>query len=202
MADPTTATAIRVGDRTVTIGSSRGTSAVEPLVRVSLVNAMHQDAGTDGHHLVDVIRTDAAVEPGCSGGAVVDGAGKVIGIALDNVTTAGGAIGVATPIDIAQAVATQLEQSGHVVRGWLGIEGETHEDGALVRAVKAGSPAEVSGLRAGDVVAGIDGAAVASMSAVIVRVRTHRPGDVVRLLVQRDGASVDVPVTLAEKPSP
>jgi S1-C subfamily serine protease len=196
--------AMQVGDKAITIGSSRGatTAASEPLVRVSMVSAMHQDAGVDGHHFVDVIRTDAAVEPGCAGGAVLDGKGSVIGIAVDNVTTAGGAIGFATPIDVARAVADQLEQSGKVVRGWLGIEGESHEDGALVRAVKGASPAEAAGLKPGDVIVAMDGTAVASMSAVILRVRSHRPGDVVTLDVQREGAKVAVPVTLAEKPLP
>jgi S1-C subfamily serine protease len=193
--------AVEVGDRAITIGSSRGTTATEPLVRVSMVSAMHQDAGAEGHHFVDVIRTDAPVEPGCAGGAVVDGTGRVVGIAVDNVETADGAIGFATPIDVARSVAEQLERDGRVVRAWLGVDGEPHEDGALVRSVKPTSPAEAAGVQAGDVIVALDGAAVASMSAVIVQMRSHRPGDVVRLGLQRGDDRLEVPVTLAEKPA-
>jgi S1-C subfamily serine protease len=177
----------RVGDPAVTIGAG-------PQVRVSMVSAMHQDAGAGGHRFLDVMRTDRAVEPGCSGGAVVDRDGNVIGIAV--------AEDLATPIDVARSVATQLLGSGKVVRGWLGIDGETHEDGAIVRSVKGDSPAERAGLLAGDVIVAIDGAAVASMSAVVVRVRSLAPGAAVTLRVERDGTRLDVPVTLAEKPIP
>lgn len=175
----------RVGDPAVTIGAG-------PQVRVSMVSAMHQDAGAGGHRFLDVMRTDRAVEPGCAGGAVVDRDGNVIGIAV--------AEDLATPIDVARSVATQLLDRGKVVRGWLGIDGETHEDGAVVRSVKGGSPAERAGLLAGDVIVAIDGAAVASMSAIVVKVRSLAPGASVTLRVERDGTRRDVPVTLAERP--
>jgi len=189
---------MKVGDRAITIGApSRNTG---PLVRVSMVSAMNQEAGVGGRTFVDVIRTDAAVEDGCSGGAVVDSRGDVIGIALSNMDTADGVIGFATPIDVARTVADQLVQSGRVSRGWLGIDGERHADGALVRAVKAGSPAERAGLRPGDVIVGIDGDPVASMAEVVVRLRAQRPGDVVTLRIERAGRDLELPVTLGEKP--
>lgn len=193
--------ALQIGDRAITIGAASGSASSSPLVRVSMVSAMNQEAGVDGRRMVDVIRTDAAVEPGCSGGAVVDADGRVIGIAVSNMATTDGATGFATPIDVARSVADQLLTTGKVTRGWLGIDGDDHEDGAVVRAVKPASPAEAAGLRSDDVIVAIDGAAVPSMAAVVVRLRSQRPGDVLTLRVQRPEGLVDVAVTLGEKPS-
>ncbi len=97
-------------------------------------------------------------------------------------------------------MATQLLGSGHVAHGWLGIEGETHADGALVRRVMPGSPAESVGLTVGDVITSVDGAAITSMAEIVRRVRAAEVGDVVSLRVLRSGTSMDVRATLADKP--
>jgi putative serine protease PepD len=190
---------MQVGEPAFTIGATSGNAG--PLVTASMVSATNQEAGADGRKFVDVIRTDAAVEEGCAGGAVVDGEGRVIGIAVSNTATAGGAIGFATPIDVARSVADQLLATGKVTRAWLGIDGETTEDGAVVRAVKPGSPAEVAGLAAGDVLVAIDDDEVASMADVVIRLRERRPGHELEVRVRRGGDVLAVPVTLAEKPS-
>ena len=181
---------VAVGDDAIVIGSSGPKS---PVVRVSMVSAVGQEAGVHGHKLVDVIRTDGEVAAGSSGGAVVDRTGKVIAIAAGG----GSESGYATPISVAQGVASELLASGRVVRGWLGIEGES-KAGAVVRRVKPGSPAEAAGLTAGDVIVAIDGAAVATMSALVARLRETDPGDSVSLVVRRSGESVTVTATLAE----
>lgn len=196
----TTRSTMKVGDRAITIGAPSGNAG--PLVRVSMVSAMNQEAGVDGRRFVDVIRTDAAVEDGCSGGAVVDSHGNVIGIAVSNMDGADGVIGFATPIDVARTVADQLVVDGKVTRGWLGIDGESHPDGAVVRSVRTASPAERAGLRPDDVIVAIDGDAVASMADVVVRLRAQRPGDVLRLEVDRGGTTLELPATLGEKPAP
>ncbi|HVF33572.1 MAG TPA: trypsin-like peptidase domain-containing protein [Acidimicrobiales bacterium] len=193
---------LKVGDRTITIGASSGTTgAGSPLVRVSMVSAMNQEAGIDGRRFVDVIRTDSAVEPGCSGGAVVDTDGRVVGIAMSNMSTAEGATGFATPIDVAWSVAEQLVATGKVTRAWLGIDGDDHEDGAVVRSVRPGGPAHLAGLRADDVIVAIDGTAVPSIAAVVVRLRSYRPGQQLTVRLQRAGGPLDVAVTLGEKPT-
>jgi S1-C subfamily serine protease len=193
------ASVVGVGDSAITIGSGGSAS---PVVRVSVVSAMGQEAGLEGRKLVDMIRVDSAMAAGCSGGAVVDAAGRVIGIAAANVAGAEGesATGYATPIHVARSVADELVATGHVVRGWLGIEGESRA-GALVHRVKPGSPAEAAGLAAGDVITAVDGAAVATMSALVARLRTLDPGDQVSLSVERGGQQVVVDATLAEKPT-
>ena len=190
---------MKVGDRAITIGAPIGNEG--PLVRVSMVSAMNQEAGADGRRFVDVIRTDSAVEDGCSGGAVVDSSGNVIGIAVSNIETSDGDIGFATPIDVARAVADQIIGSGKVTRGWLGIDGESHADGAVVRSVKADSPSAHVGLQEGDVIVAIDGDDVPTMAALVVRLRGQRPGDVLQLRVQRADRHLDLRVTLGEKPA-
>jgi S1-C subfamily serine protease len=140
---------VRVGQPAITIGSPNGNGG-GLVVRVSVVSALGQEAGVDGHKLVDMMQTDAAVAPGCAGAPVLDSQGAVIGIAATNMTTDAGAIGYATPIDVARAVATQLLDNGKVTRGWLGVEGETLTaerakelgvgGGAVVRKVKPTSP--------------------------------------------------------------
>lgn len=195
----TSRSSMRVGEPAFTIGARSGNAG--PLVRASMVSGTSQEAGAGGRKFVDVIRTDAAVEDGCAGGAVVDGEGRVIGIAVSNMTTADGATGVATPIDVARSVADQLLATGKVERAWLGIDGESHEDGAVVRAVKPGSPAEVAGLTAGDVIEAIDDDEVASMADVVIRLRERRPGHALELRVRRGGDVLAVPVTLGEKPA-
>ena len=190
-----------VGMAAITVGAP-GDAEAGPLVRATMVSAVGQEAGVEGRRLVDMIRTDAAMATWCAGGAVVDADGRVIAIAAANVEGDDGtSVGYATPIAVASAVAEQLVATGKVVRGWLGIEGASH-DGALVHRVKADSPAAVAGVAPGDVITAIDGVRVASMSALVARLRTLRPGDPVRLSVQRDDATVDLPATLAEKPFP
>jgi S1-C subfamily serine protease len=190
-----------VGEPAITIGAPGGDTAAGPLVRTTVVSAVGQEAGVEGHKLMDMIRTDAAMDAGCAGGAVVDRRGRVIGIASSNVDVVDGApVGYATPIAVAAAVAEELVATGRVVRGWLGIEGASR-DGALVHRVKPDSPAAAAGLTTGDVITAIDGVKVASMSALVARLRTLKPGDGVRLSVVREAATIEMPATLAEKPS-
>jgi S1-C subfamily serine protease len=188
---------VAVGDDAITIGSAGPAS---PVVRVSMVSAVGQEAGLEGHKLMDVIRIDEAMAAGTSGGAVVDRAGRVVAIAAANIASASDEVGYAIPIAVARAVADELLASGRVVRGWLGIEGESRA-GALVHRVKPGSPAEAAGLSTGDVIVAIDGVTVATMSALVSRLRQTDPGDSVSLSVRRGDQTVTVAATLAEQTS-
>lgn len=191
---------VEVGASALTIGAP-GDADAGPLVRATMVSAVAQEAMVDGRKLMDMIRTDAAMAPGCAGGAVVDPAGRVIGIASANVDAGDGtSVGYATPIAVASDVAEQLRTTGKVVRGWLGIEGASRS-GAVVHRVMPDSPAAAAGLAAGDVITAIDGVRVASMSALVARLRKLTPGDAVRLSVRREASTIDLPATLAEKPA-
>lgn len=201
---------LRVGQPAITIGSPTG-AATGPVVRVGVVSALGQQVGAEGRNLMDMIQTDEAVAPGCTGGALVDARGAVIGIAATNASTEAGVIGFATPIDVARAVATQLMNEGRVSRGWLGIEGDSLggqlsknlrvSGGAVVKKVASGSPAERAGLAAADIITAVEGRYVTSMPQLVVRLRAYRPGDTVSLSVLRGQANRTVKVKLAERPS-
>ncbi len=198
---------LKVGQPTVTIGAP---GAGGPVVSVAVVSALGQSVDILGVHLIDMVQTDAPVAPGCSGAAVVDTAGAVIGIAAGNATTEGTLVGYITPIDVVRMVATQLLEAGHVDRGWLGIEADTLspdaagdlgvKGGVLVGSVDSGGPALTAGLAANDIVVAVDGAPVRSMTELIVAVRARRPGETVTLDVVRGGQHRSVRVRLGTRP--
>ncbi len=201
---------LKAGQPAITIGSPAG-AATGPLVRVGVVSALGQQVGANGRNLVDMIQTDRAVASGCTGGAVVDARGAVIGIAATNAITEAGVVGFATPIDVARTVAAQLMSEGRVSRGWLGIEGESLPGdraseldlpgGAVVKKVKPASPAEEAGLAAADIITAVQGQAIKSMPELVVRLRAHRPGDTVTMSVVRGTSSRTVKVRLGQQPS-
>jgi S1-C subfamily serine protease len=207
------ATHLKVGQMAVAIGEPLGLAG-GPTVTVGVVSAIGRQVNSKDGSLLDMIQTDAPIAPGSSGGALVDGAGAVIGITTAMAVSDVGAegLGFATPIDIARDVADQLITTGRVVHVWLGIDGEDLDrnradamgvtGGAVVKGVKGDSPAALAGLSASDVIVGIDGRPIASMSGLVVALRSHKPGQIVKLTVRHDGAKVrDVTATLAERPA-
>jgi S1-C subfamily serine protease len=161
----------------------------------------------------DVIQTDAALNPGNSGGALVDGDGAVVGI---NAAIIGGAQGLcfAVPSNTAKLVIPELMRNGRVTRGWFGIAGQTQElsralarragldveSGVLVVAVSGGGPAEAASLRVGDVVLKLDGAATPSVDAVHKLLTRDKIGRKVALDVLRDGVIVKLNLQVIERP--
>lgn len=162
--------------------------------------------------LLDMIETDRPVAAGSSGAALVDGAGAVVGLATTSDRNGspepGG--GFATPIEWARSVAEQLLATGKVVPVWMGVEGADLDaatagrlglaGGAMVTGVRPSSPAGRAGLAPADVITSVDGVPVASMSALRLLLRSHRPGHVVALTLVRDGRPRTVKVPLAERP--
>jgi S1-C subfamily serine protease len=205
------ANSLQVGQRAIAIGSPVGLGG-GPSVTVGVVSALGRPFDNkDGHFLVDMIQTDAPIAPGSSGGALVNAAGDVVGITTSIAVNTAGAegIGFATPIDIARDVAQQIVTTGHVTHIWLGVRGEDLDDamanalgvagGALVREVTKGSPAEVAGIRARDIIMNVDGKAVHSIADVVISVRHRKVGDRVRLTVWRDAKPKIVNVKLTER---
>jgi S1-C subfamily serine protease len=184
-------------------------------VTAGVISALHRPvvARSGTTVLMDMVQTDAPVAPGSSGGALVDGAGRVVGIttAVAGVDGATNGFGFATTIDVARAAAEQLVAHGRVVPVWLGVEGTDLdgaaatdmqlEGGALVDQVKADSPAERAGLAAKDVIVSVDGRPVMSLGMLAVAVRTHNPGDVLTLDVIRDHQHHGMKVTVVERPA-
>ncbi len=195
---------VRVGDDVIAVGNAGGVggtpSAVAGTVRALEQQITVQDE-RDGspRRLSGMIRFDAAIAPGDSGGAVVDEAGKVIGMTTAGSSSAGstgtGAMvdGYAVPIDQARSIAQQIidgrsSSTVHIgENGFLGVQVApdapqgTKAAGAQVAGVVPGSPAERAGIREGDLITTVDGDAVATATALHDAMTAHQPGDRVRV---------------------
>lgn len=193
-----------VGEWVMAIGNPFGLAQT---VTAGIVSAQGRVIGSGPYD--DYIQTDASINPGNSGGPLFNIKGEVIGI--NTAILAGGqGIGFAIPVNMAKAILPQLKENGKVVRGWLGVSiqpvtqelassfGLDAEKGALVSEVIAGSPAEKSGLKEGDIVLEYDGHTIKEM-AELPRVVAMTPvGKKVTVLVQRDGRQQKLPVTIEQ----
>ncbi len=207
------AAGLRVGQATVAIGSPLGLIGGSS-VTTGVVSALGRRVpSAEGAPLLDMIQTDAAIAPGSSGGALLDGDGAVIGITTAIALSETGAegLGFATPIDIARSVADDIITSGRAVHVWLGIEGRDLDvasaqdagvaGGAVVVDVVADGPAAGAGLRADDVIVAMADQEVRSMSDLVIALRERSPGDRVDLAVLRGGGRETVAVVLGTRPT-
>ncbi len=203
---------LKVGELSIAIGNPLGLQAT---VTVGVISALRRTMRGDGGRLIeDVVQTDAALNPGNSGGALVNAEGDVVGI---NTAIIGGAQGIcfAVPINTAKGVIPELMRDGRVTRGWFGIAGQTQElskalrrrleltsdSGVLVAGVSTGGPADKAGLRVGDVVLRLDGEATASVDAVHKLLTRDKIGRRVALDVLRDGGIVKLGLSVVERPA-
>jgi S1-C subfamily serine protease len=195
---------VQVGDPTVAIGNPFG---LERTLTTGVVSALRRRlTAPSGFTIDNVIQTDAALNPGNSGGPLIDSSGRVIGINSQIATggaAGGGSVGIgfAVPVNTARDVIPQLVEDGHVERAYLGIEGSTADGGVLLERIQPGSPAEAAGLRASDVLRSLDGSSVRTMADVSAILARHEPGDVVGLEVSTAGGRRALKATLADRPS-
>jgi len=196
---------LRVGEWVIAIGSPFG---LESTVTAGIVSAKARETG----EFLPFIQTDVAVNPGNSGGPLINMRGEVIGINSQIFTTSGAFAGIsfAIPIDEAMRVQDQLRASGRVIRGRIGVTigavsrevaeaiGLAKPQGALVTNVDPDGPAAKAGLEAGDVVLRFDGRAIDSQSDLPRIVGGTKPGSKVTMNVWRKGAARDVQVTVVE----
>jgi serine protease Do len=195
----------RVGEWVMAIGSPFG---LENTVTAGIISAKQRDTGD----LLPLIQTDVAINPGNSGGPLVNMRGEVIGINSQIYSQNGGYMGISFAIPIADAirVADELRAGGRVVRGYLGVlpDDITKEvaeaiglgkpQGAVIRSVIAGSPAEKAGIEGGDVVTKVDGKTVEKAADLRRLVANVKPGAKTTLTVFRRGATKDIVVTVGE----
>lgn len=199
---------IRVGEWVAAIGSPFG---LENTVTAGIVSAKARETG----EFLPFIQTDVAVNPGNSGGPLLNMRGEVIGINSQIFTTSGGYNGIsfAIPIDEAMNVQQQLRAGGRVIRGRIGvgIEGVSREvaeaiglgappRGAMVNSVEKDGPAAKAGLEPGDVILRFDGRAIERSSDLPRIVGGTKPGTNSTLTVFRKGAQRDLKVQVAEMP--
>jgi S1-C subfamily serine protease len=203
--------ALRVGELSIAIGNPLGLQAT---VTVGVISALRRTLrGESGRLIEDVIQTDAALNPGNSGGALVDGRGAVVGI---NTAIIGGAQGLcfAVPSNTAKAIVPDLMRHGRVSRGWFGIAGQTQqlsralvrrlrldsESGVLVAAVSDGGPAHRAGVSVGDVVLKLDGRPTPSVDALHKLLSGERVGQQVDLQLLRDGGLLRLRLQVSARP--
>ena len=206
------ATDLQSGQAAIAIGSPLG-PAGGPSVTVGVISALgRRVSSSDGVELHDMIQTDAPTAAGSSGGALCDGSGSVIGMttAISTSTDPGAnALGYAIPVDIVRAVADDIIATGSARHSWLGVEGADLDatnakdigvsGGAKVTKVVDNSPASLAGLQSDDVITALDGSKVTSMSAFVVALRGHHPGDSITLEILRGTAPQTMTITLGEK---
>ncbi|WP_293373801.1 Do family serine endopeptidase [Nevskia sp.] len=197
----------RVGDWVLAIGSPFG---FDYTVTAGIISAKGRNLETEQY--VPFIQTDAAVNPGNSGGPLFNLKGEVIGVNSQIYSQNGGFQGVAfaIPIDVAAKVAKSLKDTGRVRRGWLGIVmqevdrklaasfGMDKPGGALLARVLADSPAQQSGLKAGDIIVKFNDTEIATSRTLKPLVGDVTPGETVTLEVLREGRRVTVKVEVGE----
>ncbi|HEX5614603.1 MAG TPA: trypsin-like peptidase domain-containing protein [Acidimicrobiia bacterium] len=207
--------ALEVGDAVVAIGNALGLQGGSgPSVTSGIVSALDRRIGTEiGTVLENVIQTDAAINPGNSGGPLVNAQGEVVGIntAIANPGSSNN-VGFAIPWSSAQPIVASLREGRTPEIAFLGVQPETVtpsladtrnlavDQGAYVRDVTAGSPADGAGIEVGDVVVELGGVAIARAEDVVAAVRRNAPGDEVDVVVNRDGREIQVTVTLTSRP--
>jgi S1-C subfamily serine protease len=200
---------VQVGDPTVAIGNPFG---LERTLTTGVVSALQRRlTAPSGFTIDNVIQTDAALNPGNSGGPLIDAAGRVIGINSQIATGAGSGsgsgsggnvgIGFAVPVNTAKQVIPQLQEAGHVARAYLGIEGSTAGGGVLVEHVQPDSPAAAAGLQDADMLSKLDGRPVRTMDDVAAILARHAPGDVVSVEVRSGGQPRGLKAKLADRPA-
>ncbi|HUI59472.1 MAG TPA: trypsin-like peptidase domain-containing protein [Steroidobacteraceae bacterium] len=200
---------LKVGDVVLAIGNPIGLSQT---VTHGIVSATsRQQLGIAA--LEDFIQTDAPINFGNSGGALVDSSGELVGIntaiVAKNLGVEG--IGFAIPVNMVRGVLSDIVANGRVIRGWIGIVPEEVTDeqaaqlglsqgGVLIADLYVGSPAQDAGLRPGDLILAIDGTAVHGAQDALGRIATHKPGSKLAIHGLRGSRAFDIRALVSERP--
>lgn len=201
--------AVKVGDVVLAVGNPLG---VGQTVTSGIISGKNRTTPTGDGSFQDFLQTDAAINRGNSGGALVNTAGELIGINSQILSTSGGSIGIgfAIPSNMARNVAGQLAGSGKVRRGQLGAGiqpltpdltaalGISERQGVLINSITPGSAAERAGLKPGDVVVALNGQAVSDVNTLRNQVAAAGPGSEVTVTYVRDKRRQDARIKLGE----
>jgi serine protease Do len=200
----------QVGDWVVAVGNPFGLGGT---VTAGIVSARGRDIGAGPYD--DYVQIDAPINKGNSGGPAFDVNGNVIGVNTAIYSPSGGSVGIGfdIPADTAKMVVAQLKNSGHVTRGWLGVQiqpvtagiadslGLKKAEGALVDEPQSGSPAAKAGIESGDVITAVNGTPVKDARELARTIATLAPDSSVKLEVLHNGQSKTISLTLAAMPN-
>lgn len=208
---------LQVGQPVVALGAPLGLAST---VTSGIVSALDRYVPVPGdgvtHHLIGAIQTDAAINPGNSGGALVDCSGRLVGVNAAIATvpneagvSGGGSVGLgfAIPVDLAKPIADELVSTGQPGHPTTGLQVQEippelakasgRPPGLFVLGTDPGGPAAQAGLKAGDVITQIDGAAAVSSEQIVVATLTRNVGDTIDLTYSRAGTTASTTLTLA-----
>ena len=204
---------LRLGEWVLAIGSPLG-EELRSTITAGIVSAKGRSMpNNDGEFKIEsFIQTDAAVNPGNSGGALVNKEGELVGINTAIVSTTGSYTGYsfAVPSNIVKKVVSDLIDFGSVKRAMLGVTGGTvteelakklklsTPEGVYVNEVTKGGSADKAGIKAEDVIVSVDGTKITAMPELQAKVNSFHPGDKATVRVFRDGKTLDLPVTFAD----
>ena len=203
---------VRVGDLCLAVGNPLG---IGETVTAGIISARGRATGLSDGSFEDFLQTDAAINQGNSGGALVSTHGELIGINSQIISPSGGNIGIgfAIPSNMAKNVMDQLKTGGEVRRGRLGVGiqevtsdlakslGLPEVHGVLVNSVDPGGPAASAGIHTGDVITAVNGARVDNTNALRNRIAGTPPGTETTLTILRDGREQQVRARLGELPA-
>jgi Do/DeqQ family serine protease len=204
---------VRVGDVVLAIGNPLG---IGQTVTMGIISAKGRQTGLSSGSFEDFLQTDAPINQGNSGGALVSTNSELIGINSQILSPSGGSIGIgfAIPSNMAKSITDTLVKTGKVRRGQLGITvvklnsepakdlGIKETKGIGVAQVQPGSAADRAGLKKGDVIVGFNGVEMTDPNVFRNQVASTAPGSAVTLNVMRDGRSLELHATLGELTAP
>jgi putative serine protease PepD len=197
---------VKVGELVIAIGAPLGLNGTVTSGIISSLNRPVTAGGRGDLAFINAVQTDAAINPGNSGGPLLDGVGRVIGVNSAIATLAGtsnaevGSIGLgfAIPINSAKRIAEEIIATGESNTPIIGVVLNTAYtgEGAEVGELTSGGPAEVAGIRVGDVITELNGRLVADSTELVVAIRSYAPGESVDLAITRNGQSENLTLVL------
>jgi len=203
---------LNIGDVVLAIGNPFGVGQTVTQGIVSALGRNHLGINT----YENFIQTDASINPGNSGGALIDADGNLVGVNSAIYSRNGGSMGIgfAIPASLARQVMEQIAVSGSVTRGWIGIEAQDitpelaesfklpQARGSLIAGVLRNSPADVAGIRAGDVLLAINDKDVADSSSMLNLIAVLKPNEKAVLKIARAEKQIEIKVTVGKRPKP
>jgi putative serine protease PepD len=197
---------LQVGDSVAAIGDPFGYARS---ISTGIVSGVDRTiSAPNGFTVAHAVQTDAALNPGNSGGPLLNANGEVVGI-VDQIATDGSAdqssgVGFAVPIDLVKSSLTELKAGDKVQHAYLGIATSdlaSAATGAVIGQVSAGGPAAGGGVKAGDVITKLGDTTIKSSSDLVAAIADHRPGDKVVLTIRRGSDTIERTVTLGTQPA-